>query len=449
VFESLAERLEGIWKRLRGRGALSERDVDEALREVRLALLEADVHFRVVRDLLARVRERAVGAEVLQSLTPGQQVVKIVHEELTNLMGGTQARLAVAPQPPTVVMLCGLQGSGKTTTAAKLAAWLQRQGRPTLLVAADLQRPAAVDQLQTLGRQAGAAVVVPQPGESPPEVAARGVAEAARSGAAYVVIDTAGRLHVDEALMAEIREVRRRAKPHEVLLVVDAMTGQDAVNVAKGFAEGLGIDGIVLTKLDGDARGGAALSVRAVTGKPVKFVTTGERLPALEPFHPDRIASRILGMGDVLSLIERAQAEVDAEAARKLGERLRKQTFTLEDFLQQMQQVRRMGPLEQLLGLLPGAGALKELRNARVDERELARLEAIIRAMTPEERRRPEIIDASRKRRIARGSGTRVQDVNRLLHQFEDIRKLLKGMARGRKLPALPGGLPPFGRGGR
>jgi signal recognition particle subunit SRP54 len=442
-----------VWKRLRGRGALSERDVDEALREVRLALLEADVNFRVVRDFLAKVRERAVGDEVRRSLTPGQQVVKIVHDELTALMGGPggpAARIAQAPEPPTVILLCGLQGSGKTTTAAKLGLWLQRQGRRPLLVAADLQRPAAVEQLRTLGRQAGLPVLGPDPGarETPPELAARALAEAERTAATHVIVDTAGRLHVDEELMAEVREVRRRCHAHEVLLVVDAMTGQDAVNVARGFAEGLGIDGIVLTKLDGDARGGAALSARAVTGKPVKFVTTGERLDALEPFHPERIASRILGMGDVLSLIERATAEVDADAARRMQERLRRQTFGLDDFLQQMQQVRRMGPLEQILGMLPGVGAARALKGVQVDERELGRVEAIIRSMTPEERRRPEIIDASRKRRIAAGSGTRVQDVNRLLRQFEDIRKLLKGMAGGRgRLPALPGGpLPPFGR---
>ncbi len=457
MFESLAERLDSVWKRLRGRGALSERDVDEALREVRLALLEADVNFRVVRDFLAKVRERAVGDEVKRSLTPGQQVVKIVHDELTALMGSgpegeRQARLTQAPQPPTVILLCGLNGAGKTTTAAKLGVWLQRQGRKPLLVAADLQRPAAVEQLRTLGRQAGTAVLDPEPGDTPPAVDARALTEADRTGATHVIIDTAGRLHIDDELMAEIREVKARCRPHEVLLVVDAMTGQDAVNVATGFSEGLGIDGLVLTKLDGDARGGAALSARAVTGKPIKFVTTGERLDGLEPFHPERIASRILGMGDVLSLIERATAGVDATAARQMQERLRKQTFGLDDFLQQMQQVRRMGPLEQILGMLPGAGGMKALKGAQVDEREVGRVEAIIHSMTPDERRRPEIIDASRKRRIAAGSGTRVQDVNRLLRQFEEIRKLLKGFAQGRtRIPAMPGmpGMPqksPFGR---
>jgi signal recognition particle subunit SRP54 len=450
LFESLAGRLDQVWKRLRGRGALSEHDVDEALREVRLALLEADVNFKVVRDFLAKVRERAIGDEVKKSLTPGQQVVKIVHDELTALMGGAGARIAQAPEPPTVILLCGLQGSGKTTTAAKLGAWLQRQGRRPLLVAADLQRPAAVEQLRTLGRQAGLPVLGPEAGggESPPDVAARALAEADRTAATHVIVDTAGRLHIDPDLMEEVRQVRQRCHAHEVLLVVDAMTGQDAVNVARGFSEGLGIDGIVLTKLDGDARGGAALSARAVTGKPIKFVTTGERLDALEPFHPERIASRILGMGDVLSLIERATAEVDAGAAQRMQERLRKQIFGLDDFLQQMQQVRRMGPLEQILGMLPGGRAMKALKNTQFDEKELGRVEAIIHSMTRDERRRPEIIDASRKRRIAAGSGTRVQDVNRLLRQFEDIRKLLKGMvnARGR-MPALPGApLPPFGR---
>lgn len=436
MFDSLAGRLDAVWKRLRGRGALGERDVDEALREVRLALLEADVNFRVVKDFLGRVRDRAVGAEVRQSLTPGQQVVKIVHEELTALMGGaTPARLAPAPQPPTVVLLVGLQGSGKTTTAAKLASLLVRQGRQPLLVAADLARPAAVEQLVILGRQVGVPVVAPEAGERPPAVAARGVAEARRLGRDTVLVDSAGRMHVDEPLMAELREVRAQARPHQVLLVVDATTGQDAVNVATGFAQGMGLDGVVLTKLDGDARGGAALSVRAVAGVPILYAGVGEKTDALEPFHGDRMAARILGMGDVLSLVERAEQAFDRDQARKLEEKLRKSTFTLADFLEQMQAVRRMGPLDQLLGMIPGMG--RALKGVQVDERELGRTEAIIQSMTAEERRRPDIVDASRKRRIARGSGTRVQDVNRLLRQFEEVRKLMKLGARGR-LPFGP-----------
>jgi signal recognition particle subunit SRP54 len=437
MFESLAERLDAVWKRLRGRGALTERDVDEALREVRLALLEADVNFRVVRDFLGRVRERAVGAEVRQSLTPGQQVVKIVHDELTALMGGAApARLAPAPAPPTVVLLIGLQGSGKTTTAAKLAHLLARQGRQPLLAAADLARPAAVEQLSVLGRQVGVPVIVPQGGEGPADVAARALAEARRLGRDTLIVDSAGRLHVDEALMAELREVRSRVRPHQVLLVVDATTGQDAVNVAQGFAQGMGLDGVVLTKLDGDARGGAALSVRAVAGVPILFAGVGEKVEALEPFHPDRMAARILGMGDVLSFVERAEQAFDREQARRMEEKLRRASFTLEDFLEQMQAVRRMGPLEQILGMLPGAG--RALRGVRVDERELGRTEAIIRSMTPEERRRPDIVDASRRRRIARGSGTRVQDVNRLLRQFDEIKRLLRAGARGGRLPFGP-----------
>jgi signal recognition particle subunit SRP54 len=450
LFERLAERLDAVWKRLRGHGVLTEKDLDEALREVRIALLEADVGFRVVRDFVARVRERALGQEVLQSLTPGQTVVKIVHEELTALMGGGQARLAAAPVPPTVILLVGLQGSGKTTTAAKLALHLLRQGRQPLLVAADLARPAAVEQLAILARQAGVPVVVPEPGEGPVEVAARGVERGRSLGRDPVIVDSAGRLHIDADLMEELRQVRARCRAHEVLLVVDSMTGQDAVNVAQGFSDGLGVDGVVLTKLDGDARGGAALSVRAVTGRPVKFVGVGEKLEALEPFHPERMASRILGMGDVLTLIERAQATIDQGQARAMEERLRKQTLSLDDFLEQLQAVRRLGPLDNLMQLIPGVGAARRLRGAQVDEAELTHVEAIIRSMTAEERRRPEIVDGSRKRRIALGSGTRVQDVNRLLRQFDEMRRLMRGLARGRQ-PGVPGGLPmgPRGRGRR
>jgi signal recognition particle subunit SRP54 len=441
VFESLSQRLEGVWQRLRGRGHLTAEDVDAALREVRLALLEADVHFRVVRDFVERIRARAVGDEVLKSLTPAQQVVKIVHEELCALMGGTGARLASAPQPPTIVLLCGLQGAGKTTFAAKLAGLLQRQGRRPLLAACDLQRPAAVEQLQVVGRQVGVPVVAPAPGDGPADVAARAVAEARRHPADTVIVDTAGRSQADAALMEELRGIRDRIRPHEVLLVLDALAGQDAANVARGFAEGVGVDGVALTRLDSDARGGAALSVRAVIDRPIKFAGTGERLDAIEPFHPERMASRILGMGDVLSLIERAEAAWDQDRAADVQRRLRSTGLTLDDFLEQMQAVRRMGPLQQVLGMIPGLGSRLPGGMPQVDEKDLGHVEAIIRSMTPEERRRPEILNGSRRLRIARGSGTAVADVNRLLRQFDEVRRLLRAAAQGRLPPGL-GGVP-------
>ncbi len=442
LFESLSSRLESVWRRLRGRGRLTPQDVDEVLREVRLALLEADVHFKVAKDFIARVREKAVGDEVLASLSPAQQVVKIVHAELCALMGSTSARLASASQPPTIIMLCGLQGAGKTTFAAKLAGWLGRQGRHPLLVAADLQRPAAVEQLAINARQVNVPVVTPEPGDGPADVAARGVARAAALPADVVIVDTAGRSQADADLMAELRAIRDRIRPHEVLLVLDAMAGQDAVNVARGFAEGVGVDGVALTRLDSDARGGAALSVREVIDRPIKFAGTGERLDAIEPFHPERMASRILGMGDVLSLIERAEQAWDHSQAEKLQERVQKDGLTLEDFLEQMQALRRMGPLEQVLGMIPGLGQAMRSSKAQVDERELGHIEAMIRSMTGEERRRPEIIDASRRRRIAAGSGTQVADVNRLLRQFGEIRKLMRDVTQGRLprgMPGLPG----------
>ncbi len=429
MFEYLASRLEAVIRRLRGRGKLTEADVDTALREVRLALLEADVNYRVVKDFVARLRERAVGDEVLHSLTPGQQVVKIVHEELSRLLGEAPARLAMAPAPPTVVMLVGLQGSGKTTTAGKLAWWLKGQGRQPLLVALDVRRPAAMEQLSVVARQAGAAAYVRPEGRDPVALARDGVAEARAGGRDVVVLDTAGRLHVDDELMAELVRVKQAVRPHEVLLVLDAMTGQDAVALAEGFAGRVGIDGVILTKLDGDARGGAALSVRAVTGVPIKFAGVGERLEALEPFHPDRMASRILGMGDVLSLIEKAQAAADAEQIRAMEERLRTARFTLEDFLDQLRQVRKLGPLEQVLGMLPGGGPLKQVQGMALDPKALDRVEAIINSMTPQERRNPDLIDGSRRRRIARGSGTQVQDVNRLLRQYQELRQLLKRLS--------------------
>jgi signal recognition particle subunit SRP54 len=449
VFESLTQRLEGVWRRLRGRGRLTAQDVDEALREVRLALLEADVHFKVVRDFVARVRERAVGEDVLQSLTPAQQVVKIVHDELCALMGGTSARLTSAPQPPTVVLLCGLQGAGKTTFAVKLASWLQRQGRRPLLVAADLQRPAAVEQLAIGARQVGVPVVTPEAGERPADVAARGVERARHLPADVVIVDTAGRSQVDPELMSELREVRDRIRPHEVLLVLDALTGQGAVQVARGFAEGVGVDGVALTRLDSDARGGAALSVRAAIDRPIKFISVGERPDALEPFHPERMASRILGMGDVLTLIERAEAAFDRQRAEEMQQRIARNGLTLDDFLEQLQALRRMGPLEQILALIPGLGPRLKAAGGlpQVDERELRHVEAIIRSMTPEERRRPEIIGGSRRLRIARGSGTSVADVNRLLRQFEELRRLLRHAAQGRLPPGLAGGAVGGGRG--
>lgn len=455
MLENLSSRLQLALQRLRGKGRLGERDVDEALREVRLALLEADVNFRVVKDFLARVRERAVGEEVLASLTPAQQVVKIVHEELTALLGGTGSRLTVSPKPPTVILLVGLQGSGKTTTAAKLALHLRRQGRQPLLVAADVYRPAAVEQLRTLGRRLDLPVIGPEVSGAAAEtvragrlggetadavaVAAAGLAEARRLARDTVIIDTAGRLHVDDALMEELAAMRRAVSPHEVLLVVDAMTGQDAVTVATEFQSRVGIDGVVLTKLDGDARGGAALSVRAVTRRPIKFVGLGEKLEALEPFHPDRLASRILGMGDVLGLIEKARESIDRGEAEALERKLRRrEELTLEDFLAQIRQMKRLGSLEQVLGLLPGMGRLREqLKGAEVDDRLLVRSEAIVNSMTLEERRRPDIIDGSRRRRIARGSGTTVQDVNKLLRDFDQVRQMFKRlpgvMAKKRK----------------
>ena len=443
MFESLSERLQSVFQKLRGRGKLSEKDVEAALREVRLALLEADVNFKVVREFLARVRERAVGQEVLQSLSPAQQVIKIVHEELTALMGSQHARLELGGTPPVAILMAGLQGSGKTTFTAKLARLLKRQGRRPLMVAGDIYRPAAIEQLKVLGEQIDVPVFQMGTGTPPPEIAAQAMAHAKLHGNDVVLMDTAGRLHVDEELMDEIEKIKDVLRPAEVLLVVDAMTGQDAVNVAESFHSRLGLTGVVLTKMDGDARGGAALSIRAVTGAPIKFIGVGEKLDAIEAFHPDRIASRILGMGDVLSLIEKAQATLDQEKSQKMVEKLAQgQDLTLEDFLEQMQQVRKMGPLDQLLGMLPGMGGLKNLSGLEVDEKQLARIEAIIQSMTPEERRRPEIIDGSRRRRIAVGSGTRVQDVNRLLKQFEQTRAMMRQlMGAGKRSRRVLGSL--------
>ena len=426
MLDSLSTRLQTIFDKLGGRGRLSEDNIQEALREVRVALLEADVNFKVVRGFIDRVKEKAVGQDVLTSLTPAQQVVKVVHTELVELLGGSGHRLAAAPHPPTVIMLMGLQGSGKTTTAAKLARLYTKQGQHPLLAAADTQRPAAMDQLRTLGAQLSVPVIGTQ-GQTPLQICRAARDEAASRGLTPLILDTAGRLHIDEALLGELQAIKREVAPHHVLLVVDAMTGQDAVTVADKFNQAVGIDAVVLTKMDGDSRGGAALSVRHVTGRPIAFVGVGEKPDALEPFHPDRLASRILGMGDVLSLVEKAQAAVDQTKAEELAKKLREDTFSLEDFRDQLKQLRQMGPLDQILGMLPFGkmlkGAPKELEGESAD---LDRFDAIIGSMTPGERHNPEIINGSRRQRIARGSGTQVQDVNRLLKQYAQLRKVMK-----------------------
>jgi signal recognition particle subunit SRP54 len=446
MLESLGARLQSIFDRLGGRGRLSEDNIQEALREVRVALLEADVNFKVVRAFVERVREKAIGQDVLRSLTPAQQVVKVVHDELVELLGGSGHRLAAAAHPPTVIMLIGLQGSGKTTTAAKLARLYGKQGQHPILAAADTYRPAAQDQLRTLGGQLGVSVVG-EAGRSPLEICRAAREEAAARGLTPLILDTAGRLHIDEGMLDELRAIKRELAPHHVLLVVDAMTGQDAVTVADRFNQAVGIDAVILTKMDGDSRGGAALSVRHVTGRPIAFVGVGEKTDALEPFHPDRLASRILGMGDVLSLVEKAQQTVDQEQAQALARKLREDTFSLEDFREQLQQLRRMGPLDQIMGMLPLPKLFKGAAPAELagEQADLARFDAIIASMTPGERRHPEVINGSRRQRIARGSGTTVQDVNRLLKQYAQLRKMmkqLKGMegklGRMRNLPGFP-----------
>ncbi|MBO1510439.1 MULTISPECIES: signal recognition particle protein [Metabacillus] len=437
AFEGLADRLQNTMAKIRGKGKVSEADVKEMMREVRLALLEADVNFKVVKDFIKRVSERAVGQEVMKSLTPGQQVIKVVKEELTELMGGEQSKIAVSNRPPTVIMMVGLQGAGKTTTTGKLANLLRKKfNRKPLLVAADIYRPAAIKQLQTLGKQLDMPVFSMGDQVSPVEIATKALEHAKNEHHDYVIIDTAGRLHIDENLMEELEQVKSIAKPDEIFLVVDAMTGQDAVNVAKSFNEQLGLTGVVLTKLDGDTRGGAALSIRSVTDTPIKFVGLGEKLDALEAFHPERMASRILGMGDVLTLIEKAQTNVDAEKAKELEQKMRTMSFTFDDFLEQLGQVRNMGPLEDLIGMLPGANKVKGLKNLQVDEKQISHVEAIIKSMTKAEKINPEIMNASRKKRIAKGSGTSVQEINRLLKQFEDMKKMMKqmtSMSKGKK----------------
>ncbi|MHB8169984.1 MAG: signal recognition particle protein [Thermincolia bacterium] len=441
LFEGLAEKLQNTFKRLKGKGKLDESDVNEAMREVRVALLEADVNFKVVKDFINKVKEKCVGQEVLESLTPGQHVIKIVNDELTELMGGSQAKINLASKPPTVIMLVGLQGAGKTTTAGKLANLLRKQGRKPLLVAGDIYRPAAIKQLEVLGKQLDIPVFTMGDKQSPVDIAKGAIESAHSKGLDLVIIDTAGRLHINEELMDELKNIKATVNPHEILLVVDSMTGQDAVTVADSFNNELEIDGVILTKLDGDTRGGAALSVKAVTGKPIKFAGMGEKLDALEPFHPDRMASRILGMGDVLSLIEKAQASIDQEQAEKLQKKLRTADFNLEDFLDQMQQMKKLGPLEQILGMIPGLGGkqLKELKS-QIDEKEMAHIEAIIKSMTPEERRNPEVIKGSRRKRIAQGSGTKVQDINKLLKQFEQTREMFKQFAGMEKKMKKGGG---------
>jgi len=441
AFEGLSDRLQEVFRKLRGKGKILEEDVKAAMREVRLALLEADVNYKVVKNFVAVVSERAVGQEVLQSVTPGQQVIKIVHDEMTRLMGESENKLILSSKPPTVFMVVGLQGAGKTTTVAKLAKNSIKQGRRPLLVACDIYRPAAIKQLQVLGEQVS--VPVFSLGQSNPVDIARESLDYARANNRdVIIIDTAGRLHINEELMDELKNIKTAVNPHEILLVVDAMTGQDAVNGAEAFNADLGLTGVILTKLDGDTRGGAALSVKAVTGCPIKMVGMGEKLDALESFHPERMASRILGMGDILTLVEKAQENFDQKQAREMERKIRQQEFTLEDFLQQMQQVRSMGPLEDLLGMIPGVGKQLKGMKGEIDEKDLAHVEAIIKSMTREERRNPSLLNGSRKKRVARGSGTKVQEVNRLLKQFEDSRKLMKQFADMGGKKGKRGGMP-------
>ncbi|MDP9376206.1 MAG: signal recognition particle protein [Actinomycetota bacterium] len=436
MFDSLADKLQGTLAGVRQRGSLSEDDIARAMREIRLALLEADVNFKVVKQFTSAVKERCLGVEVHKQLNPGQQVVKIVNDELTALMGGHSAGLTFSPRPPTVILMAGLQGSGKTTATAKLARYLREENGSSVAVAAcDVYRPAAVEQLIKVGLQAGATVYEQGTDKDPVDIARWAWDQAKRDGKDVLIVDTAGRLHVDQALMDELANVRKAVKPHVVLLVVDAMTGQDAVNVAEQFAEVARFDGVILSKLDGDARGGAALSVKAVTGKPIMFASTGEKLPDFERFHPDRMAQRILGMGDVMSFIERAERTIEEDDAKELERKMRKNEFTLEDFLTQLKRVRKMGPLTSLLGMMPGLAG-HQLSKMNVDEKELDRVEAMILSMTPQERARPELIKGSRRLRIARGSGTSVQQVNQLVKQFGEMRKLMRGLAQG-KMPDL------------
>ena len=441
MFEALSDRLTDIFAGLRGKGALTERDVDTAMREIRLSLLEADVNFKVVKNFVARVKERCIGAEVMQSLTPGQQVVKIVHEELLATLGES-ARLELSNTPPSIILLAGLQGSGKTTTAAKLALALRKLGHHPLLAALDVYRPAAIDQLISLGKQLNIPVYSEGSKADPVHIAVNAVQEARKHAHTVVILDTAGRLHIDDTMMTELQNIEQRVKPHEVLLVADAMTGQDAVHAAEEFHRAVSVTGLILTKMDGDARGGAALSIRQVTGVPIKYMGTGEKTDALEQFHPDRLAQRILGMGDVLSLIEKAQEQITEDEAKRLEKKMRTATFNLDDFLNQMRQIRKMGPLTQLVEMIPGMrGAMKQMGGMPdMNDKEVRRIEAIITSMTRQERQNPTIIDGSRRRRIARGSGTSVQDVNQLLNQFKDMQKMMKQLTSGKR--RLPKGFP-------
>lgn len=430
MFDSLSEKLQDVFKRLKGKGRLSEKDVELALKEVRLALLEADVNFKVVKDFIEQIKTRAIGKEVLESLTPAQTVIKIVNEELTDLMGSTKSSLSMASNPPTVIMLIGLQGSGKTTATVKLAHYFRKKGQTPLLVAADTYRPAAIDQLVLLGKEIDINVYTEKPDNSPVDISLNGIKEATETGANLVVVDTAGRLHIDQEMMDELTEIKKAIKPHHILLVVDAMTGQEAVNVANSFLGQVGFDGILMTKLDGDARGGAALSIKAVTGKPIKYVSLGEKIDQLDLFYPDRMASRILGMGDVLTLIEKTQEVVDAEKAEQLQKKLLKQTFNLEDFLDQLESIQKMGPISQILKMIPGMPGMPKLKNLEVSDAELKKIKAIIQSMTIDERRNPKIISGSRKSRIADGSGTDIQSVNMLLNQFKQAQKMMKQLSK-------------------
>ena len=436
MFQSLSEKLENAFRKFKNKGKLTESDIKAGMREIKLALLEADVNFKVVKDFIASVSERAVGTEVLESLLPAQQIVKIVNEELTNLMGGSQSKLTISSKPPTVVMMVGLQGAGKTTHAGKLAGLYKKQGKNPLLVACDVYRPAAIKQLEIVGEKLGIPVFTLGDKVSPVKIAKEGLKFANQKGYDMVFIDTAGRLHIDEALMQELQDIKAEVEPTEILLTVDAMIGQDAVNVAKTFDELLDVTGVILTKLDGDTRGGAALSIRSVTGKPIKFIGVGEKLDAIEPFYPDRMASRILGMGDVLSLIEKAEQAYDEKKAMELEKKIRESTFTLDDYLEQFAQIKNMGSLESLAGMMPGVkpGALKD---AKIDEKAIAHTEAIIKAMTPREREKPDILNASRKKRIAAGSGTSVEEVNKLLKQFDQMRVLMKQFSDPKKLAKM------------
>ncbi len=431
MFDSLSEKLDAVFRKLKGHGKLSEKNIDEGLRAVRMALLEADVHYKVVKNLVADIRQRAMGQEVLASLTPGQQVIKIVNEELIELMGGQHEDLCLAGTHPVSVMLVGLQGSGKTTTAGKLATFLRKNGKKPYLVPADVYRPAAIDQLKKLGQQLDVPVFDSSTDMDPVDICQQARTAAQLQGCDTLLLDTAGRLHVDEALMAELSRIKDRVKPSDILLVADAMTGQDAVNIAKSFNDILDIGGIVLTKMDGDARGGAALSIKSITDKPIKFIGVGEKLSALEPFHPERMASRILGMGDVLTMIEKAQDMMDEKKAAELEKKLRKSQFTLEDFRDQMVQIRKMGSLSDLMGMIPGMGKNKQLKNLKVDDQELIRTEAVINSMTKKERQKHSIINGSRRKRIAKGSGTSIQDVNRLLKNYTQVLKMMKKINQG------------------